>query len=92
MLSDVMLHLILGHEQFDAPEKFSKESKAMLKYGRQLGDIVIAPKYVLAQCGADLKAHEVSVSAAALLPPPYCAAPSPVWAAVVVRVHFNVLQ
>jgi hypothetical protein len=83
----------VGHlEQFDAPEKFSKESKAMLKYGRQLGDIVIAPKYVLEQCAADLKAHEVSASTAALLPPPSCAVLRPVWEAVVVRVHLNALQ
>jgi ssRNA-specific RNase YbeY (16S rRNA maturation enzyme) len=31
----------------------------MLKYGRQLGDIVIAPKYVLEQCAADQRAYEV---------------------------------
>eukprot|EP00428_Durinskia_dybowskii_P083499 CAMPEP_0170423040 /NCGR_PEP_ID=MMETSP0117_2-20130122/36783_1 /TAXON_ID=400756 /ORGANISM="Durinskia baltica, Strain CSIRO CS-38" /LENGTH=129 /DNA_ID=CAMNT_0010681757 /DNA_START=185 /DNA_END=571 /DNA_ORIENTATION=- len=44
--------------EFTAPEKFNRESQALMTYTRQLGSIVIAPGYVMDQCYWDKKEYD----------------------------------
>lgn len=48
--------------QFESPEIFSRASQQVFRFNRQLGEIVIAPQYVLHQCREDKKDYEVSQS------------------------------
>ena len=48
--------------QFESPEVFSRASQQVFRFNRQLGEIVIAPQYVLQQCREDKKDYEVSQS------------------------------
>ena len=48
--------------QFESPEVFSRASQQVFRFNRQLGEIVIAPQYVLQQCREDKKDYDVSQS------------------------------
>lgn len=48
--------------QFDAPEKFDRESRKNHAFQKHLGDLVIAPVYVQRRCDEDKENYEVSVT------------------------------